>query len=151
MTQNDVFILNPVFLVPKMYIFMALKVGNSNQPRLELCIVDTLQPIHVQCSTHLLLLLLTCSSFRSTLTVIQLSVLKAMASKATDTKLKMVAKARVIALQNPMMLLFPYWSLRKLSTRWVSRERERFQRTDSRSVAYNANVQISTWTKENFR
>ena len=151
MTQNDVFILNPVFLVPKIYIFMALKVGNSNQTRLELCIVDTLYPMHVQCSTHLLLLLLTCSSFRSTLTVIQLSVLKAMASKATDTKLKMVAKARVIALQNPMMLLFPYWSLRELSTRWVSRERERFQRTDSRSVAYNANVQISTWTKENFR
>ena len=50
-----------------------------------------------------MLLLFTCSASRLTVMVIQLSVEKAMASRATETKLKMVAKAKVIALQKPMV------------------------------------------------
>ena len=40
--------------------------------------------------------------------VIQLSVEKAMASRAAATRLKMVAKARVTALQKPMVLTCNY-------------------------------------------
>ena len=43
-------------------------------------------------------------SFLWTVMVIQLSVEKAMASRAAATRLKMVAKARVTALQKPMVL-----------------------------------------------
>ena len=49
-------------------------------------------------------------SFLWTVMVIQLSVEKAMASRAAATRLKMVAKARVTALQKPMVLTVTiYW------------------------------------------
>ena len=49
---------------------------------------------------------LTFKSFRFTVMVIQLSVENAMANKATATKLKIVAKANVTALQNPIFVNF---------------------------------------------
>ena len=48
---------------------------------------------------------LTSKSFLWTEIVIQLSVENAMASRAAATKLKIVAKASVTALQNPIILL----------------------------------------------
>ena len=47
----------------------------------------------------------TCTSPLLTWMVSQLSVLKAMASKATAARLKMVAKASVTALQKPILMV----------------------------------------------
>ena len=49
--------------------------------------------------------------FRFTVMVIQLSVENAIANKATATKLKIVAKARVTALQKPMFVIFAFFFL----------------------------------------